>query len=63
MDVEPVPRSAPRALAPLGWLKDTNHHEGVIALVRRARRVLPGDPEFGDPLSVDGDGGPRAAAR
>lgn len=63
MDVEPVPRSAPRAFAPLGWLMDTNHHEGVIALVRRARRVLPGDPEFGDPLSVDGDGGPRAAAR
>jgi class 3 adenylate cyclase len=24
---------------------------------------LPGDPEFGDPLSTAGDGGPRAAAR
>jgi class 3 adenylate cyclase len=32
-------------------------------LVRRARRALPGDPEFGDPLSAAGDGGPRAAAR
>jgi class 3 adenylate cyclase len=25
--------------------------------------VLPGDPEFGDPLSTAGDGSPRAAAR
>jgi len=32
-------------------------------LIRRARRLLPGDPEFGDPLSTAGDGGPRAAAR
>jgi len=31
--------------------------------VKRARRMLPGDPEFGDPLSMAGDGGPRAAAR
>ena len=28
-----------------------------------ARRLLPGDPEFGDPLSTAGEGGPRAAAR
>ncbi|MDT5145980.1 MAG: hypothetical protein QOC58_625 [Mycobacterium sp.] len=34
-----------------------------MALIRRARRLLPGDPEFGDPLSTAGDGGPRAAAR
>jgi class 3 adenylate cyclase len=34
-----------------------------VALIRRARRLLPGDPEFGDPLSTAGDGGPRAAAR
>jgi class 3 adenylate cyclase len=32
-------------------------------MIRRARRALPGDPEFGDPLSTAGDGGPRAAAR
>ncbi len=25
--------------------------------------MLPGDPEFGDPLSTAGEGGPRAAAR
>ena len=45
------------------WLKDTNHSPAVIAFLRRARRALPGDPEFGDPLSADGVGGPRAAAR
>jgi class 3 adenylate cyclase len=45
------------------WLRSTNQRPGVIALVRRARRVLPGDPDFGDPLSRAGEGGPRAAAR
>ncbi|BBZ04140.1 hypothetical protein MCHIJ_35770 [Mycolicibacterium chitae] len=34
----------------------------VVALVKRARRFLPGDPEFGDPLSTAGQGAPRAAA-
>jgi class 3 adenylate cyclase len=48
---------------PLSWLNYTNHSPGVIAFVRRARRVLPGDPDFGDPLSAAGVGGPRAAAR
>lgn len=45
------------------WFDDTNHHPGLIAFVRRARRALPGDPHFGDPLSTAGVGGPRAAAR
>ncbi|MDX1891619.1 adenylate/guanylate cyclase domain-containing protein [Mycolicibacterium sp. 050158] len=48
---------------PLSWLKNTNHDPGVIAFLRRARRALPGDPDFGDPLSAAGVGGPRAAAR
>jgi adenylate cyclase len=48
---------------PLEWLKHGNHSPAVIAFIRRARRVLPGDPDFGDPLSADGVGGPRAAAR
>lgn len=52
-----------RSGGPLGWLKDRNHNPGVVAFLRRARRALPGDPEFGDPLSADGVGGPRAAAR
>jgi class 3 adenylate cyclase len=46
-----------------GWLRNTNQRPGLIGLVRRARRALPGDPDFGDPLSTAGDGGPRAAAR
>jgi class 3 adenylate cyclase len=45
------------------WFRTTNHSPGVVAFVRRARRLLPGDPEFGDPLSTAGEGGPRAAAR
>jgi class 3 adenylate cyclase len=45
------------------WFRRTNHSPGVVAFVRRARRLLPGDPEFGDPLSTAGEGGPRAAAR
>lgn len=49
--------------SPAEWWRTTNHHPGVVAFVRRARRFLPGDPEFGDPLSTAGDGGPRAAAR
>ncbi|WP_370369093.1 adenylate/guanylate cyclase domain-containing protein [Mycolicibacterium sp. CH28] len=48
---------------PAAWWHNTNHNPGVIALVRRARRILPGDPDFGDPLSAAGDGGARAAAR
>ena len=47
----------------MGWLKNSNHSPAVIAFLRRARRAITGDPEFGDPLSVDGVGGPRAAAR
>ncbi len=47
----------------MGWLKVANHSPPFISFLRRARRVLPGDPEFGDPLSAAGVGGPRAAAR
>jgi class 3 adenylate cyclase len=45
------------------WLRTTNHSPGIVAFIRRTRRLLPGDPEFGDPLSTAGEGGPRAAAR
>nr|WP_234880353.1 adenylate/guanylate cyclase domain-containing protein [Mycolicibacterium litorale] len=47
----------------MGWLYSANHSPGVVEFLRRARRALPGDPDFGDPLSADGVGGPRAAAR
>jgi adenylate cyclase len=55
--------SRPARFRPLRWLKSSNHNDDVIAFLRRARRALPGDPEFGDPLSAAGVGGPRAAAR
>ena len=45
------------------WLTTRNGSPGAVAFVRRARRLLPGDPEFGDPLSTAGEGGARAAAR
>lgn len=48
---------------PLGWLRAANRSASLVAAVRRVRRALPGDPDFGDPLSVTGDGGPSAAAR
>ena len=48
---------------PLTWLNRTNRSPGVISFVKRARRALPGDPDFGDPLSAAGVGGPQAAAR
>jgi class 3 adenylate cyclase len=62
-EVPVAPARPPRSSGPMGWLKETNHSPAVIAFLRRARRALPGDPDFGDPLSADGVGGPRAAAR
>ncbi|MCQ4361940.1 adenylate/guanylate cyclase domain-containing protein [Mycobacterium gordonae] len=56
------PHAGPRR-SPAKWFSNTNRSPGVVAFVKRARRLLPGDPEFGDPLSTAGDGGPRAAAR
>jgi class 3 adenylate cyclase len=53
---------APRGI-PGRWWHSTNRNPGVVAFVRRARKLLPGDPDFGDPLSTAGEGGPRAAAR
>ncbi|MGA5466383.1 adenylate/guanylate cyclase domain-containing protein [Mycobacterium sp. NPDC050041] len=57
---DPSPDGNP---GPRGWLRRTNHSPSLITFVKRARRALPGDPEFGDPLSAAGVGGPRAAAR
>jgi class 3 adenylate cyclase len=65
-DPEAVATAAPPASerrSPARWLHSTNHSPGVVSFLRRARRLLPGDPEFGDPLSTAGEGGPRAAAR
>lgn len=67
VDVEPVnePEAGPGGptSAITGWLRSTNRNPDIVKLIRRARRALPGDPEFGDPLSTAGDGGPQAAAR
>ncbi len=63
MDVEPFDEAVRPGRGPGAWWHNTNHNPGIIALVRRARRLLPGDPDFGDPLSAAGDGGARAAAR
>lgn len=41
------------------WLNRTTNDVRVVDLVRRVRRALPGDPEFGDPLSTAGDGDRR----
>lgn len=62
-DAPPSERAGGQSSGPMGWLKVANHSPPVISFLRRARRVLPGDPEFGDPLSAAGVGGPRAAAR
>ncbi|WP_375484881.1 adenylate/guanylate cyclase domain-containing protein [uncultured Mycobacterium sp.] len=58
----PAPSDSKRR-SPAQWLRRTNESPGVVQMIRRARRVLPGDPDFGDPLSTAGEGGPRAAAR
>jgi class 3 adenylate cyclase len=54
---------AVQSRSPARWLRTANYSPGVVSFFRRARQLLPGDPEFGDPLSTAGDGGPRAAAR
>ncbi|OBK71080.1 adenylate/guanylate cyclase domain-containing protein [Mycobacterium sp. 1274761.0] len=61
-EADPAPDHR-QSKGPLGWLRNTNHNPGVVDFVRRARRALPGDPDFGDPLSAAGVGGPSAAAR
>src|SRR4051812_21855465 len=63
MDVESFDERSGNSSRPRDWLKSTNHRPGVVAFIRRARRALPGDPDFGDPLSAAGVGGPSAAAR
>ncbi|MGV0805292.1 adenylate/guanylate cyclase domain-containing protein [Mycolicibacterium setense] len=66
-DIERAPRQRPESRpglpGPFGWLQNANRSPAVVDLVRRVRRALPGDPDFGDRLSASGVGGPRAAAR
>lgn len=62
-EVHPSDRLPHRGQRATSWVQDTNHNPGLIGLIRRARRALPGDPHFGDRLSSTGFGGPEAAAR
>ena len=68
MDVDPAedrrgPAQAESGRLGSGWFRGANRNPDLIAFIRRARRALPGDPDFGDPLSTAGDGGAQAAAR
>lgn len=58
-----VEASGAQARGPAAWFSNTNRNPDVVGLIRRARRILPGDPDFGDPLSMSGEGGAQAAAR
>src|SRR5258705_9391256 len=60
-EVPDRPAEFRRSSGPIAWLKDTNHSPAVIALLLRARRALPGDPGFGDPLSAAVVRRPRSA--
>nr|WP_297628869.1 adenylate/guanylate cyclase domain-containing protein [Nocardia sp.] len=46
-----------------GLVSAANARGDLIGAIRKARENLPGDPAFGDPLSVSGPGGARAVAR
>ncbi len=67
VELEPVDQQDPEQGGTIqrisAWWNTTNHNPEVVGAIRRARRALPGDPDFGDPLSTAGEGGPQAAAR
>lgn len=63
LDLSSGAASISPVFAVASWLRETNRQQQLVFLVKRARRALPGDPEFGDPLSTAGPGGPQAAAR
>lgn len=46
-----------------GRARDANRNQAAVEAVRRARRLLPGDSGFGDPLSAAGRGGAGTVAR
>lgn len=57
-------RRANRLSGQLSALMSAANQRGdLIGVIRKARENLPGDPAFGDPLSVSGPGGVRAVAR
>lgn len=60
---EAVGSGRPRVHPLSALMNVANQRPDVIEVLRRARHQLPGDPAFGDPLSVTGPGGARAVAR
>ena len=56
-------RAGGRLPGQLSALMTGGQRSDVLGVIRRARENLPGDPAFGDPLSLSGPGGPRAVAR
>ncbi|RMI34465.1 adenylate/guanylate cyclase domain-containing protein [Nocardia stercoris] len=56
-------RSGPRRRGQQSALENADSRKDLVAAIRKAREVLPGDPAFGDPLSVSGPGAPEAVAR
>jgi class 3 adenylate cyclase len=55
--------NTPARGGPAAWFQNVNRNPDVVGLIRMARKKLPGDPDFGDPLSRTGEGGAQAAAR
>ena len=53
----------PYVASTIEWVRSVNRSPAVVDVVRRVRRVLPGDPTFGDPLSIAGSGSALAVAR
>ncbi len=64
IDAEPVRQRRGRFPGQLSALVSAANQRGdLIGVIRKARENLPGDPAFGDPLSVSGPGSARAVAR
>lgn len=53
----------PYVASTIEWMRGVNRSPAIVDVVRRVRRVLPGDPTFGDPLSMAGPGSALAVAR
>ncbi|AYF79465.1 adenylate/guanylate cyclase domain-containing protein [Nocardia yunnanensis] len=65
-DVDETAEEQPRRRFPgqlSAIMNAANQRGDIIGAIRKARENLPGDPAFGDPLSVSGPGGARAVAR
>ena len=63
-DVTPqADQAAKERVGRLAAIRELDRRPGVVSAVRRVRRVLPGDPGFGDPLSAAGQTSASRVAR